>query len=272
MLHFRLEMILKKGPLKKCQVRLSAPITYKLPLGDDYVDLNPLIGSKLSLTFSGDVYCLSCGKKTKKSFMQGYCYPCMLHSPETSECIIRPELCKGHLGEGRDLEWEQNHHVQEHVVYLAVSSGLKVGVTRSAQIPSRWIDQGASYAIKFATVPNRYLAGCIEVALKPYVSDKTAWQRMLKNEITHYDLLAEKQRLQLLLPQEYLSFIDTDNTVTHLEFPVLNYPTKVTSFSFDKASVISGVLTGIKGQYLYFDTSSVVNVRKFSGYFISLHN
>jgi len=260
-----------QGTLKKCKTTLSSPIVYELPVGDDYIHLNPLIGKHLTITFKNEIYCVSCNKKIKKSFMQGYCYPCMISSSDTAECIIRPELCRGHLGEGRDPQWELDNHVQPHYVYLAVSSGLKVGVTRSTQVPTRWIDQGASYALIFATVPNRYLAGCIEVALKQYVGDKTAWQRMLKNDIAHHDLIEQKNKLKPLLSSDLQAYVNDNDEITDLNFPVTAYPEKVKSLSFDKQDVVSGILTGIKGQYLYFDTNTVLNVRKFTGYKVEVN-
>jgi hypothetical protein len=50
---------------------------------------------------------------------------------------------------------------------------------------------------------------------------------------------------------------------------VIKYPTKVVSLNFDKTPVISGVLEGIKGQYLLLDVG-VLNIRKFSSYNLTL--
>lgn len=249
---------------------LDTPVSYSLKFGDELVAMNPLIGNHITLNFEGDIFCISCGNKTKKSFAQGFCYPCFINAPEASECIIRPELCRAHEGKGRDIEWEKTNHLQEHFVYLAVSSGLKVGVTRSTQIPTRWIDQGASSAILFAQVPNRYLAGCIEVALKEFVSDKTNWQKMLKNELAEVDLEEEKSRMEELLPRDLQDYIADSDEITNIEYPVENFPLKIKSVSFDKDSKISGELEGIKGQYLYLDFDRVLNIRKHTGYYISL--
>lgn len=247
------------------------PITYALPLSAAMVPLNSLIGGHIELIFSGEIFCYACGRATKKSFAQGLCYPCFKTAPEASECIIRPELCRGHLGEGRDPDWETRHHVQEHIVYLALSSAVKVGVTRIDQVPTRWIDQGASRTIELARTPNRYLAGCIEVALKEHVGDRTNWRRMLKNEIPEgEDLVARKQELLAGLSEELRVHVSRSDRVLTLTYPVQNFPEKVTSVSFDKSAEISGDLAGIKGQYLIFTDNRVLNIRKHTGYTIEL--
>jgi hypothetical protein len=193
-----------------------------------------------------------------------------MNSPESSPCIINPELCEGHLGKGRDIEWEKSHHVQPHFVYLAVASGLKVGVTRETQVPTRWIDQGASFAIKVAETPYRQLAGAIEVALKSHFTDKTNWQRMLKNEIGDYDLETEKWQIEELLPADLGQYMSEDDEIIEINYPVLHYPEKIKSVGFEKTPLIEGTLLGIKGQYLLFDDDRVINLRKYSGYHIDL--
>ena len=190
------------GQILKMKTTLSNPVQYVLPVGDKRIDMNALIGKHLSLEFNGRIHCTACGRQTYKSFAQGFCYPCFINSPENSECIIRPELCRAHEGIGRDMEWERDHHLQEHLVYLAVTSGLKVGVTRSTQVPTRWIDQGAGRAVCLAKTPNRFLSGCIEVEIKKHISDRTQWQRMLRNESPDIDLIAEKVKAGKLLPAE----------------------------------------------------------------------
>jgi len=260
-----------RGVLRKMYVELADPIKYSLILDNEKVALNPLIGSHVIFHFEGDIFCIACGRKTNKSFAQGFCYPCFNESPEAAPCIIRPELCQAHLGIGRDMEWERKHHLQEHYVYLALSSGLKVGVTRSTQVPTRWIDQGASQAILFAKVPNRYLAGCIEVELKNHVSDRTNWQRMLKNDVVEADLLQKKGELLETLPEGLRQYvISEDEDVTTIHFPMNDYPQKIKSIGFDKTPEIEGVLKGIKGQYLYFEEGRVLNIRKHTGYFVTI--
>ena len=258
------------GQIIKMRSELNDPVQYELPIGDELIDMNALIGSHITLKYNNEIRCISCGRKTKNSFAQGFCYPCFINSPQVSECIIRPELCQAHNGIGRDMEWERKNHLQEHFIYLALSSGVKVGVTRSTQVPTRWIDQGASKAIRLAKTPNRYLAGCIEVELKKYISDKTQWQRMLRNELSDADLVNEKSKMGGLLPDEFREYLTEDNSITEIKYPVVKYPEKVKSVNFDKLPEISGMLNGIKGQYLLLDDDRVLNIRRHTGYVISV--
>lgn len=229
--------------------------------------LNELIGQEISFQYTGNIFCKICGAKTKTSFNQGFCYACFKNSPEAAECIIKPELCRAHLGEGRDVEWEEKHHNRTHIVYLAATDVVKVGVTRETQIPTRWIDQGASSAIILAETPNRYLAGVIEVALKFAYTDKTNWRKMLTNGIDEtIDLEEEKWRLEELLPEDISQYISEEDEITNIEYPVLQFPNKVKSLSLDKQPLVTGKLLGIKGQYFLFDNDRVMNIRKHIGY------
>jgi hypothetical protein len=126
-------------------------------------------------------------------------------------------------------------------------------------------------AIPIVEVPNRYLAGITEVALKNHYADKTNWQKMLKNEVPQVDLIKEKASLQYLIPKEVQEFyhIEKEN-LYELHYPVLSYPTKVTSLNLDKSSNYSGKLSGIKGQYLLFEDGTVFNVRTFEGYVVKI--
>jgi hypothetical protein len=260
------------GNLSKMRAVLNDLVSYYLTLGDQEVDMNLLIGQPIHFSFSGKINCMACGNTTSKSFANGFCYPCMLNSPLNAACILRPELCKAHLGEGRDMEWEKAHHLQPHVVYLAVASGLKVGVTRTAQIPTRWIDQGAWKAIRLSDVPNRYTAGAIEHHLKQFISDKTNWQKMLRNvKAAAIDLTAKKAELNTYLPQELQPFISSDHTITTIDYPVQRYPLSPKSVNFDKSPEISGKLAGIRGQYLLFDDGRVLNIRRHNGYHVRLN-
>jgi hypothetical protein len=260
-----------EGNLRKMKVSCNTnSIDYSLKLGDASILMNEQIGKNIKISFDGKINCVVCGRLIKKVVGQGFCYPCFTKSAENSDCIIRPELCRGHLGEGRDPAWEQENHVQPHVVYLANSSGLKVGVTRSSQILTRWIDQGASSAIILAETENRYLAGTIEVALKEHFADKTDWRKMLKNETLFIDLVKEKEEAEFLLPIHLSGYFSNNNTLYNLNFPVLKYPSKITSMGLEKNPVVEGVFNGIKGQYLYIGDSGVINIRNHSGYFVNI--
>lgn len=254
--------------LNKMRTSLADVVNYQLIHEDVQIDMNELVGQPIQLTYLDKQQCASCHKFVKKLFAQGFCYDCFMNSPEAAPCIINPELCEGHLGKGRDVEWEQKHHVQPHVVYLAVASAVKVGVTREQQVPTRWIDQGASFAIKLAEVPYRQLAGEIEVALKGTFTDKTNWRSMLKNEIGDFDLEEEKWQCEELLPADLAEYMSEDDSIIEINYPVLEFPEKIKSIGFDKEKVIEGKVTGIKGQYLLLDNNRVLNIRKHTGYYV----
>lgn len=260
------------GSILKMKSQLSTPISYHFLIGDHEVNMNDLLDKNIRLSFLNEIFCTACGNKTYKSF-QGFCYPCFQSSPLASECIIHPERCQAHLGIGRDMEWEKKYHLTPQIVYLALTAGTKVGITREPQIPTRWIDQGAVQAIIFARTPNRYLAGMVEVALKSFMADKTHWQKMLKNEVLKdVDLIQLKAQMKDNISSDLKQYIVDDSTILDLNYPVLEYPKKVKSINFDKVPMIEGKLTGIKGQYLMFDYQFVFNVRKHIGYMLSFEH
>ncbi|MGQ8337445.1 DUF2797 domain-containing protein [Sunxiuqinia sp. A32] len=261
-----------QGNILKMRTELATPIRYFLPIGEHEIPMNDLIGKNIQLKHNGVINCISCGKKTKTSFNQGFCYSCYQTAPEASEEVMRPELSKAHLGISRDMEWAEKHDLIDHFVYLAASSVVKVGVTRHLQIPTRWIDQGASSAIKLAQTPNRHIAGIIEVFLKNHYSDKTNWREMLQNKVDGSIALSEeKSKAAALLPAELRQYVSDDDSVTDLVYPVENYPSVVKSLNFEKAPTIEGKLLGIKGQYLIFDQNQVLNIRRHNGYHLSIN-
>jgi hypothetical protein len=259
------------GNISKMEAFPEKVIKYFLPLVEEKIFMNDLIGKQISMEYLGHIHCIKCGRETRKSFAQGYCYPCFSTAPETEECVLRPELCRAHEGIARDMEYAKKHCLSDQVVYLSLTSGIKVGVTRGSQVPTRWIDQGAIRALVFARTPNRYSAGLLEVALKEHLADKTNWRKMLAgSDPGEADLLREKQRLVPLVPAELALYITEDKQQVELDYPVMKFPEKIKSLNFDKDPVVSGVLTGIKGQYLMLDQSRVINMRKFGGYQIRL--
>jgi hypothetical protein len=259
-----------EGVLTKMQTELGDPIQYYLVFENSFLNLNQLLDKELEITFQG-YQCLNCGKK-KKIFRQGFCYNCFMSSASAGDWIMKPELSTAHLDiEDRDLEYEKKVQLQPHIVYLALSSEVKVGVTRKTQVPTRWIDQGAIQAVPIVEVPNRFLAGITEVALKNHFADKTNWQKMLKNEVPPTDLLEERLKTEVLLPNEVRDyFFNQEAQLYQMNYPVLNYPKKVTSLSLDKTPNFQGKLSGIKGQYLLFQDGTVFNVRTFEGYVIRI--
>lgn len=258
-----------EGVLRKMQTEIGSPIQYYLVFENDFLNVNQVLDKELQINFI-KYQCLNCGLD-REIYRQGFCKTCFYETPAAGDWIMRPELSTAHLDkEDRDLEYEKKVQLQPHIVYLANSSNIKVGVTRKTQVPTRWIDQGAHEAIEIVEVPNRYLAGITEVALKDHVSDKTSWQKMLKNEIQDLDLTEWRDKLKPYIPEEAIDYFIDSNSETNLDFPVLQYPEKIKSLNLDKTPSYSGVLKGIKGQYLIFEDNIVFNVRGSEGYYVGL--
>ena len=252
--------------LKKMDTELKDVVNYKLALNGKKHLMNNYIGQYINIEWKGKVVC-SCGKSFYKFYRSGFCYKCYWNSPLASQSIFKPELCTAHLGiEERDLEWERKFQLAPHFVYLANSSGLKVGITRESQGVIRWMDQGASQAILLAKVPNRRFAGDIEVSLKKHVSDITNWRKMLSCEPKTIDLLHLKGELKNYIPQDLKKYTIEDNTVTYIKYPVVKYPKKIKSLKLEKYHIVEGLLLGIKGQYLILDQDRVINIRAHEGY------
>ena len=265
------------GHLEKMHTSLddNGSVEYQLPLDEQRIPMNKFIGSRVSLEHLGDIHCIHCGRRSKKSFSQGYCYPCFTKLPQCDSCIMSPEKCHFHHGTCRDPEWGGKFCFTDHFVYLANSSGVKVGITRGNQLPTRWIDQGATQGLPIFRVQTRYQAGLIEDRLREHIADKTHWQRMLKGNADAVDLTVLRDELMVkseseleLLEQEFglqaLQRLFTETT-TEIDFPVSVWPEKVKSFNLDKQPQIEGLLQGIKGQYLIFD-NGVINIRKYTAY------
>ena len=257
-----------QGVLTKMRTEWNSPIKYYLVFQDSFVHVNDLLGKKVQLSHVG-YECLSC-HEPKEIFRQGFCKSCFFETPRAGEWIMRPELSKAHLGiEDRDLAFEQQVQLQPHVVYFAVSSGLKVGVTRKSQVPTRWIDQGAHQALPIVEVPNRYLAGITEVALKEFYNDKTNWRTMLQNQGEQLDLVAEREACLPKLPEEVQPYAVTDKAI-EVAFPVQRFPEKVKSLNLSKSPEYQGVLKGVKGQYWIFEDDTVWNVRGHEGHVVNI--
>ena len=268
-----------EGILRKMKSRLEQPVSYKIPLGDNEVPLNPLIAKKIKLEYSGNIFCVNCGRKSNKSFNQGYCYPCFQKLAQCDSCIIHPEKCHFDQGTCREPVWGEKYCMQDHIVYLANSSGLKIGITRATQIPTRWIAQGATQALAIIRVRTRLQSGILEIMFKEHVADKTNWREMLKGDAEPLDMLAKSKLLLAKCESEIKELeatfgffgISVLNGIEPLEinYPVEIYPEKIASFNFDKDPKIEAKLLGIKGQYLIFE-NGVINLRRFSGYEIKL--
>jgi len=269
------------GQLTKMAVTLPADnrAQYAMRLGEEKMPMNDLLGQSLTLRYQGEIHCLNCQRLTKKSFSGGFCFPCSQRLAQCDMCFLKPELCHFDQGTCREPDWGQAVCMQDHIVYLANSSGLKVGITRINQVPTRWVDQGATQALPIFRVRSRYQSGLVEVMFKNHVSDRTDWRKMLKGEADPIDLAAERDRLLNECESEIQALQQRfdDNSIAILPgeqeqqiiYPVTEYPVKVSSLNFDKTPEVSGVLKGIKGQYLIFD-KGVMNMRKFSGYEVEM--
>nr|WP_231701723.1 DUF2797 domain-containing protein [Halopseudomonas salegens] len=258
---------------------LAEPVAYQLPIGDERVPMNEWLGKTVSLRALGDIHCVHCGRRTKKSFNQGYCYPCFKKLAQCDTCIMSPEKCHYAEGTCREPAWGEQFCMTEHIVYLANSSGLKVGITRASQVPTRWIDQGASQALPILRVATRQQSGLVEDLIRQQVADKTNWRTLLKGEPPQLDMLAERDRLLgpaaegiAELQQRFgLQAIQPlpDAETLNINYPVLEYATKPQSANLDKEPLLEGTLLGIKGQYLLLDTA-VINIRKYTAYSLSV--
>ena len=271
--------LLAAGAVRKMKTELGEQVAYALPLGDSDLPMNALLGKTLQLAYDGKINCIACDRKTNKSFSQGYCYPCFKRLAQCDSCIVSPEKCHYAAGTCREPERGETHCMIDHIVYLANTSGLKVGITRHSQVPTRWMDQGATQAQPIFRVDTRHHSGIVETLFKDHVADKTSWQAMLKGDAADVDLEQERQRLvsecseglQQVREQYGLQSVTELEAAeqTRIRYPVLEHPTKVKSFNLDKTPVVEGTLLGIKGQYLIFDTG-VINMRKYGGYHLAV--
>ena len=266
------------GNLHKMLTEADSPVRYGLELGGRSLALNDWLGKQVRIEYLQEIACIHCGRLTKKSFNQGYCYPCFRGLAQCDQCIMSPEKCHFHLGTCREPDWGLSHCMRPHIVYLSNTSGVKVGITRETQLPQRWIDQGAIQAMPVLRVSKRYHAGLVEDAFRQHISDRTNWRNMLKNEVDMVDLYALFEslwpRVEAVLGgelREDIEMIAERAAVRTIEYPALSYPSKITSFNLDKEPVVEGRLDAIKGQYLLLD-SGVINIRKYGGYLVSMES
>ncbi len=265
-----------QGNLHKMQVEATSPVTYRLELGGQSLLLNDWLGKPIKIEYLQQIECIHCGRITKKSFNQGYCYPCFSSLAQCDSCILSPEKCHFHLGTCREPDWAMSYCMRPHIIYLSNTSGVKIGITRENQVPTRWIDQGAIQAIPILRVSKRYHAGLIEHAFKRHVSDKTNWRNMLKNQVEEIDLYqifeTHWPQVKIELDAELLDDVEEvakPDASLNLNYPALAYPQKIVSFNLDKQPLVEGILDAIKGQYLILDRG-VINIRKYGGYLVSL--
>ena len=258
-----------QGVVKKMVTELSTPINYFIEFEDNFIHLNQFIDKLFKFECIG-YSCLSCSE-SQNLYRQGFCKSCFFESPLAGDWIMRPELSKAHLNiADRDLDYEKKIQLQPHVVYLSNTGRIKVGVTRKSQIPYRWIDQGAHEAVELLQTPNRFLAGEAEVALKKYMSDKTNWRSMLKNERDSSNIKSSKDHAKNFIPSNLLHYFVDASNVLSIDFPVVEYPNNPKSIKLNKDSFFSGILKGVKGQYLIFEKNQVLNYRAHEGHIFKI--
>ena len=256
--------------LEKMQVKWQKPVQYSLQSVDGQnLILNDWIGKNIQLKFDSQIFCIHCNQPTKKSFGQGYCYKHFISLAQCDMCIMKPETCHFDKGTCREPQWGQEHCMIPHIVYISDTSSVKIGITREYNMRTRWVDQGATQAMAVFRVPNRKLAGLVEVRAKEFLADKTNWRKMLSGNQNSCNLNFEKQSLLDTLKIADLSHEVLHSEIEEIDYPVQNYPQKIQSLSFDKTNIVSGKLLGVKAQYLILDTG-VLNIRKHSGYQVEL--
>ena len=248
----------------------SGDVTYYLNLDNEAVcKLNDAIGKEVTLSFGGKIFCTSCGKKIRKTYSDGLCYPCMQSLPSADMCILKPHTCHHHLGTCRDPQWGLDNCFQPHTLYLARSSSIKIGITRGTVPFGRWMDQGAIEGMAIGSFPNRREVGLAEYSVSEKMSDKTNWRKMLTNDVTDVPFEEYVGMAKATLNDEQRSHLIEDPKSYKINYPVTEYPAKVKSCNLTKMPFISKTLTGIKGQYLLFD-NEVLNLRSHAGFEIGL--
>ena len=253
------------GQLSKMTHKADTPVQYFLSLGDESYPLTPKVGQLVTVRYTGKITCIECGRKIKKTYSDGYCFPCARDLPENDICAVRPEKCQHDKGNKADREFYEKYCNIDHFVYLSQTSGVKVGITRHYNVPSRWVDQGAVKALIIAKVPRRILSGQIEVVLAKKISDRTNWRKMLLGQIDDVDFPAMREKMIQCIPEDLRQYALREEEVQSFIYPVQSVPAKISSHNLDKEDKFTERLTGIKGQYLIFE-NRVINLRKYAGY------
>lgn len=263
-----------EGQMRGLEVtyKTSDPVRYEWQLGETSVVVNDLIGENLHIHFTGLKTCIACGRVVKKLFQNGYCFPCVRTLAECDLCIVKPQDCHFRNGTCRDDNFGLSHCMIPHYVYIAWSSGYKVGLTRKGRQLKRWMDQGATEAVVIAETPTRRAAGELEVAIAQRMNDKTDWRKMLKEENEpDRGILDVREEAIAHLPDSFSHYIFSEpQQVTRIVYP--RQPdtiVKLKSLNLDKQPDITGEVKGIKGQYILFE-DGVFNVKKFSGFHVEV--
>jgi hypothetical protein len=250
----------------------------------------------ISFHHLGNYQCTSCQKVVKKLY-SGFCYVCLMKKAAADMCVLNPYQCHFSQGTCREPQWGLQYCYQPHFVYLAFTDKYKVGITRKNQILTRWMDQGATMAAPLALVASRHQSGKIEKTLTEILSDKSHWQKMLKSGNGRPDekefvekfsfvqdwlrnTLSQNPQLKPELPielQNSMSQADQEGRIfdapmmVNINYPVPDSIEKIKSVSLEKEKEVKGLITGIKGQYLFFG-DRVFNMRNHEGAIVLLEN
>lgn len=276
---------MREGTLQKLSVQWGEPARYELLLSAPEtigsgsgtaapgLDVNALLGRVLDIEYLEHIACCHCGRRTRKSFAQGYCYPCFRSLARCDLCVVSPDRCHYAAGTCREPEWGESFCMQPHLVYLANSTGPKVGITRRGAERGRWLDQGATQGLVIMEAPTRHLAGLAEVAVGRYLTDRTDWRALVRGDAEPVDLPLLRDRLRRLDADDPL--VDDqvrwapDYAPLALSYPILRYPSRIRRFRLERDRRVRATLVGVKGQFLLFD-QGVLNVRQHTGFHVRL--
>ena len=229
---------------------LITVVEYALLLDEQRISLSAQVGQSIRLKFLGQSTCGNCHVSVNKLEGGGYCKNCFFSLARCDRCFVSPERCHFAQGTCREPQWGESYCMQPHVVYLANSSGPKVGITRADRNFYRWLSQGAVQGMVIAHAKTRRDAGLLEVAIKSKVSDKTNWRRMVSMQPQNLDLLQLARQLQsaIELPEgtQWVSAM-----IGHdLAYPIQSHaPAQRLIISETNPELLDN-LHGIKGQYL----------------------
>lgn len=258
--------------VRELEPSLAETVDYQIRLANLSIPINEWIGQCVKIQFTGEKRCIACGRAANKLFQNGYCFPCVRSLAECDLCIVKPHECHHHLGTCRDNSFAEKNCMIPHYVYLAWSSGFKVGLTRKGRQIKRWMDQGATQAILVAEVPTRRQAGELEMEIAKHMKDKTDWRKMLREEQSPDRSIQDlRQEVISRLGEDFLEYIIPDEVLaTTICYPrEVSFQVNLKSANLDKDNEFSGTLRGIKGQYLLFD-EGVFNVKKHAGYQVQI--
>ena len=258
-----------KGINRELTHSVATPIEYRWRLGDEEQRVNDWLGRRVKISYCGEKRCIACGRRVRKLYQSGYCFPCATTLAETDLCIVRPHECHFHLGTCRDEQFAAAQCMIPHIVYLGVSSQAKVGLTRKNRQFIRWIDQGAVRAMALAEVPTRRAAGELEVEIARDLPDRTDWRKLVRGETTDVDLPRLGVEVAEKLPDVWRAYVIAERTVHEFAYPMLpGVVPKARSLSLEDGAV-AGEVVGVRGQYLLF-ADGALHVRKHAGLLLEI--